>query len=304
MSAAPPIGCFRFVILVEKTGRAVRRTWEGIALEGHEPPSWTEGRERASGAEPPPLSEFPAPVMSLAKDADVREGELSFSVTPRNLPGRNGPFPHPFGRYRLLEWLGGGGMGSVFLAWDLKLEIKVALKVPKPGIAADVRGRERFYREARHAARLVHPGLAWVLDVAQADGMDYLVMRYVAGTPLSRYPASTPREAAALIREVAIAMAAAHREGVIHRDLKPSNIVVTAEGIPVVIDFGLAVLMDDPGRDRPIPACSLEHRALRRPSNSAAMPTRSVPTATSSRLGCVLYERLARRLPFPNPRRR
>ena len=272
-------------------------------MEGHEPPSWTEGRERASGAEPPSLSEFPAPVMSLARDADVRGGDLSFSVTPRILPGRDNPFPHPFGRYRLLEWLGGGGMGSVFLAWDLKLEIKVALKVPKPGIAADVRGRERFYREAHHAARLVHPGLAWVLDVAQADGMDYLVMRYVAGTPLSRYPASTPREAAALIREVAIAMAAAHREGVIHRDLKPSNIVVTPEGIPVVIDFGLAVLMDDPGPRPTDPGAFVGTLGFASPEQLRGDAAQIGPHSDIFALGCILYERLARRLPFPDPRR-
>src|SRR5271165_6664451 len=136
-------------------------------------------------------------------------------------------------------------MGSVYLALDLKLDVKVALKIPLPEVFAVPQMQQRFYREARAAARLVHPGLCWVMDVGQVEDTHYIVMRYVPGTPLSRCPSVTPFEAAAMVRDIALAVAAAHREGVIHRDLKPSNIIVTPEGNPVVVDFGLALFLED-----------------------------------------------------------
>ena len=88
-------------------------------------------------------------------------------VTPRSVPPPpDGPFPQDFGRYRLVRYLGGGGMGTVYLADDLKLEIQVALEGPPPRPSAtSPQLLERFYREARAAARLDHPGLCWVLDV-------------------------------------------------------------------------------------------------------------------------------------------
>ena len=113
-------------------------------------------------------------------------------------PSRCGPFPHEFGRYRLLEYLGGGGMGAVYLAEDRMLEIKVALKVPHPTLADDPKLLDRFYREARAAARLEHPGLCWVLDVGQICGTPYFVMRYIAGyAPVEvLFPAATRRRQA------------------------------------------------------------------------------------------------------------
>ena len=187
-------------------------------MDGLEPTSPLPERRSSGPTEPMTGSDDPAPVMSSLTD-DPAVGTTDDGKQPGSLttvwmmPDKNGPFPRDFGRYRLLEWLGGGGMGTVYLAQDLKLEIKVALKIPRPRLIGDPRLKERFYREARYAARLIHAGLAWVLDVGQVDGTDYLVMRYVPGTPLSRYPGGTPRESAAMIRDVATAMAAAHREG-------------------------------------------------------------------------------------------
>ena len=200
-----------------------------------------------------PLKENTAPshVFSPSPDDPTVDAVAGESQPPSHFiagagPNPDGPFPQDFGsRYRLLKLLGGRGMGKVFLALDLTLDHRVALKVPHPRMIARPRMMERFRREARYAARLVHSGLAWVTDLGQVDGTEYLVMRYVEGTPLSDCPGKSPRELAALVKEVALAMAAAHRENVIHRDLKPNNIVVTTEGRPVVIDFGLALRLDD-----------------------------------------------------------
>jgi serine/threonine protein kinase len=236
------------------------------------------------------------PVPGDAFDA----AKLGFRLVPD--PGR--PFPQAFGRYRLLEHLGSGAMGTVYLADDLKLEIKVALKFPRPEYIAVPRLKERFYREARAAARLVHPGLGWVIDVGQVEEMHYLVMRYVPGTPLSRCPARTPPQAAALIRDVAIAMAAAHREGVIHRDLKPSNIVVMPGDNPVVIDFGLALLVEDDDKRLTDAGDRLGTLRYMPPEQFFGVLEDVGPQSDIYALGCVLYEQLAGRPPFANPRDR
>jgi serine/threonine protein kinase len=194
----------------------------------------------------PPFPVFSTSRADLPHDTSVGVGHGGVVESTPRFPDPRGPFPQDFGRYRLLELLGGGGMGTVYRALDLTLENTVALKVPHPKYAADPRHMERFRREARYAARLVHPGLAWATDLGEIDGTPYFVRRYVEGKPLSECAALGDRECVAIVRDVAIAMAAAHREGVVHRDLKPLNIILTPEGIPVVIDFGLAIR---PGSD-------------------------------------------------------
>jgi serine/threonine protein kinase len=189
-------------------------------------------------------------------------------------------------------------MGSVYLALDLKLDIKVALKIPRPEIFAVPRLRERFYREARAAARLVHPGLCWVMDVGQVEDTHYLVMRYVPGTPLSRYPSLTPVEAATMTRDIALAMAAAHREGVVHRDLKPSNIIVTTEGNLVVVDFGLALLIDDDLTRLTEPGERLGTPHFMPPEQLLGQPEAIGPRSDIYSLGCVLYKLLSGQHPF------
>jgi serine/threonine protein kinase len=189
-------------------------------------------------------------------------------------------------------------MGSVYLALDLKLEIKVALKIPLPEIIAVARLQERFYREARAAARLVHPGLCWVMDVGQVEGTHYLVMRYVPGTPLSQCTSFTPVEAAAMVRDLALAMAAAHREGVIHRDLKPSNIIVTPEGNPVVVDFGLALLLEDDLTRLTEPGERLGTPHYMAPEQLLGIPDEIGPRSDIYSLGCVLHKLLTGLHPF------
>ena len=149
------------------------------------------------------------------------------------------------GRYRIVERLGEGGMGSVYRANDPRLERDVALKVlhadPDHGRAEDRRRQLRL--EARALSRLLHPNIATLFDLDSHDGVDFLVLEYVPGHTLAWLlesgPLPEPR-ARAIALEVAEALEAAHEQGVVHRDLKPGNVILNPRGRAKVLDFGLA----------------------------------------------------------------
>ena len=149
------------------------------------------------------------------------------------------------GRYRIVERLGEGGMGSVYRASDPRLERDVALKVlhedPDPGRGEDRRRQLRL--EARALSRLLHPNIATLFDLDSHDGVDFLVLEYVPGHTLAHLLESGPlpeARARAIALEVAEALDAAHEHGVVHRDLKPGNIILNPRGRAKVLDFGLA----------------------------------------------------------------
>lgn len=147
------------------------------------------------------------------------------------------------GPYRILERLGAGGMGEVFLAYDSRLDRRVALKRIRPDAGAKPDRRERFRREARMAARLSHPAIVQVYDILQENGLDYIVMEYVEGETLREMVERGPlpvRRAVELARELADGLEAAHRQGIVHRDLKSENVLVTESGRPKITDFGIA----------------------------------------------------------------
>lgn len=154
------------------------------------------------------------------------------------------PIPQQFGRYQIQREIGSGGMGSVYLAYDPRLEIQVALKIPHQHLARSASFLEQFYHEARALARLYHPHVCRVFDVGQFEQSHYLSLAYVEGQPLSRDQIRDAQHAADLTRTIALAVDAAHREGIIHRDLKPANILMRPDGSPVVMDFGLALRRD------------------------------------------------------------
>jgi serine/threonine protein kinase len=148
--------------------------------------------------------------------------------------------------YRILEPLGTGGMGEVYLARDEHLDRDVAVKVLQRGMLADPAARERFRREARVLARLSHPGVATIYDFDTQDSLDFLVMEYVPGGTISTKLAAGPFSVPDVVRvgaSIADALEEAHRRGFLHRDLKPGNVVLTAEGAPKILDFGLAGLL-------------------------------------------------------------
>jgi serine/threonine protein kinase len=147
--------------------------------------------------------------------------------------------------YQVLEKLGAGGMGAVYLAEDERLGRRVALKVLPPSVAEDADRRARFQREARAIAALNHPNIVIVYSVEERDDLLFMTMERVEGVTLDRLWQGRRPTLAELLEvalQIADALAAAHRRGIVHRDLKPSNIMVTPEGRVKVLDFGLAKL--------------------------------------------------------------
>jgi hypothetical protein len=147
------------------------------------------------------------------------------------------------GSYRIIEEIGRGGMGIVYLAEDERLGRGVALKALPPALAGDPAFRERLRREARAAATISHPAVAVVYSLDEIDGRLLITSEYVRGHTLRSELARGPveeRRAMAIAADIARALAAAHAAGVIHRDLKPENVLITDEGAVKVVDFGIA----------------------------------------------------------------
>lgn len=157
------------------------------------------------------------------------------------------------GPYRLLRRLGEGGMGVVYLARDERLRRIVALKILRPERLASARAQERFRREAVAVARLRHPSMVTLYDAGEEAGLSFLAMEWIDGDGLDERIAraradGAPLEVASVLRwilEIARALAAAHREGIVHRDVKPSNIRIDRDGRARLLDFGLAKTEDE-----------------------------------------------------------
>jgi eukaryotic-like serine/threonine-protein kinase len=244
----------------------------------HVPPRWCEVRAAGVGqaprlarrlVDPPPQGDCkPSP-------ADSTDDGCADSIRqPRPTPR-----PHAVGAtirsavritsgsrlgpYEILSPLGAGGMGEVYRARDTRLGREVAIKVLPAERLADEGRRRRFVQEARAASALNHPNIVTIYEIESADGIDFIVMEFVAGRTLAALipkDGMPYREAVRLAIPVADALSAAHARDIVHRDLKPANVVVSREGGVKVLDFGLAKLVseaqDDSGETLPTASAS------------------------------------------------
>jgi serine/threonine protein kinase/Tfp pilus assembly protein PilF len=222
------------------------------------------------------------------------------------MPGTDSLIGQTFSHYRIIEKIGAGGMGEVYRAHDLRLDRDVAIKVIHPGVLIDDTARKRFRKEALALSKLNHPNIATVYDFDTQGSIDFLVMEYIAGEPLSqkvRGASLAEKEVVRLGLQLAEGLAAAHEQGVIHRDLKPGNTRLTVDGRLKILDFGLAKLVHSRGESTDTETLSLDETLglvgtlpYMAPEQLRGGPVDGRTDIWSS--GVLLYKMATGRLPF------
>jgi class 3 adenylate cyclase/tetratricopeptide (TPR) repeat protein/predicted Ser/Thr protein kinase len=202
--------------------------------------------------------------------------------------------------YRVKSRIGRGGMGVVYRAEDVRLGRPVALKVLAPELAADEAFRERFLRESRHAASLDHPHVVPIYEAGSAGDALFIAMRFVDGIDLGKLVGQEgplgPDRAVAIVKQVAAALDAAHRQGLVHRDVKPANILLTDEDHVYLTDFGLSTLA---GATRNVTQPGQFLGSVDYVSPEQIDGKRAGPRADLYALGCVIVECLTGETAYP-----
>ena len=260
-----------------------------------DPPSLAE--------DPPSLADDPQSQATRTVEGSAERDDAAASVDSRSSgPRRAGV---RIGAYEVLRLLGRGGMGSVYLALraDRRYRKEVAIKILKRGLDTEEIQR-RFLQERQILASLEHPNIARLLDAATTDdGLPCFVMEFVEGVRIDHYCAAqrlSTVQIVRLFRTVCSAVQAAHQNLVVHRDLKPSNILVTANGTPKLLDFGVAKLLDPESFPQTVVPTALPYQPMT-PNFASPEQVRGEPITTASdvySLGVLLYLLLTGRPPY------
>lgn len=279
----------------------------------------SEGKDRSSARAADAIGTAPTLELLSGRSAEGSSGELGMArrPAPKTAEIAESADPVRVGRYLIIRRLGQGAMGVVYLAYDQKLDRKVALKMLRDDLAASPQGRARVQREAQAMAQVSHPNIAHVYEVGEGAGQLYIVMEYVTGSSLASWQRTHASGAASVEQILRIyvqageGLLAAHQAGLIHRDFKPDNVLVDEQGRARVVDFGLARALDgQPALTAEATPLLTSEAGVRLTQSGAILGTPGYmsPEQLSGREAdarsdqfsfCVaLYEALYRKLPF------